>query len=87
MHITKLTVTDCGAPFAASGVVIGPFNDTKFGATPITFHCEEDEVQSMTSLCSSNGEWIPDPNLLECGAPYSTTSMYIVAKAMLMCSI
>ena len=67
-----LTAIDCGSPqFCASGVIIDPFNNTKFGAL-ITFHCEVGEIL-ISSLCSSNGEWIPYPNSFECGAPYSTS--------------
>ena len=55
---------DCGAPFAASGVIIKPFNNTKFGAL-ITFHCEENDLQ-MAAVCGSDGEWIPDPSSLNC---------------------
>ena len=59
---------DCGAPrFCASGVIINPFNTTKFGGL-INFHCEENDTL-ITSLCSSNGEWIPDPNSYDCGTP------------------
>ena len=64
-------MVDCGAPVAASGVIIDPFNNTKFGAL-ITFRCQEEEML-ITSLCSNNGEWIPNLNSFECGTLYSTT--------------
>ena len=59
-----VTVVDCGAPFAASGVIIDPFNNTKFGAL-ITFHCEESN-NSMTAVCGSDGEWFPNPEQMAC---------------------
>ena len=58
-------MTDCGAPFAASRVIIDPFNNTKFGAL-IIFYCEESD-NSMTAVCGSDGEWIPNLNPYNCG--------------------
>ena len=57
-------MVDCSPPLAASGVIIEPFNNTKFGAL-ITFHCEESDY-SMSTVCGSDGEWIPDPASLDC---------------------
>ena len=59
-----VTVTDCGGPLSANQVIIGPFNNTKFGSL-ITFHCEESN-NSMTAECGSDGEWIPNPEQMEC---------------------
>ena len=58
-----ITVVDCGT-LAPSGFIIEPFNNTKFGAL-ITFHCEENK-NSMTAVCGSDGEWIPNPEQIEC---------------------
>ena len=55
---------DCNTPLAATGVIIEPFSNTKFGAL-ITFHCEESE-SLITGVCGVNGEWEPDPASLEC---------------------
>ena len=65
---------DCNSPLAATGVIIEPFNYTKFGAS-ITFHCEESTL--ITGVCGGNGEWEPDPASLKCeqkipGKAYST---------------
>ena len=49
-------VTDCGAPFNDSGVIIEPFNDTILGSL-ITFRCDN----SMSAVCGSSGEWSPNP--------------------------
>ena len=76
-------MVDCGAPVAASGVIIDLFNNTKFGAL-ITFHCEEDNNTLITSLCSSNGEWIPNLDSFECGTLYSTTGSYITLKFIML---
>ena len=54
-----ISVVDCGAPPTATGIIIDPFNNTKFSAL-ITFHCEENN-NSMTAVCGSDGEWIPNP--------------------------
>ena len=59
-----ISVVDCGVPHHANRVVIDPFNNTKFGAL-ITFHCEESN-NSMTAVCGSDGEWIPDLSSYEC---------------------
>ena len=56
-------MTDCGSPVGGSGVVIEPFNDTKFDAV-ITFHCQENV---HPAVCGSNGEWFPSPASLKCG--------------------
>ena len=56
---------DCGAPFAATGVIIEPFDNTKFGSL-ITFHCDGSNI-TMTAVCDSNGEWIPNPASFNCG--------------------
>ena len=60
---------DCSVPLGVPGVIIDPFNNTKFGAL-ITFHCEESN-NSMLSVCDSDGEWDPDPSHLNC--PTATT--------------
>ena len=58
LYFSILTVIDCGAPFSPSGVIIDPFNNTKFGAL-ITFHCVEIN-DSITAECGTDGEWEPD---------------------------
>ena len=58
-------MVDCGAPSAASRVIFDTFNNTKLGAL-ITFHCEESN-NSMTAVCSSDGEWFTNPASLVCG--------------------
>ena len=58
-------MVDCGVPFHASGVLIDPFNNTKFGAL-ITFHCEESNHR-VTAVCGSDGEWFPYPKSVNCG--------------------
>ena len=58
---------DCGAPFGASGVIIDPYENSKFGAL-ITFHCQfEESNNSMTAVCGSDEEWVPNPASLLCG--------------------
>ena len=54
--MSTIIALDCGAPPNTTGVIIDPFNNTKFGAL-ITFHCEE----AITSMCGSDGEWVPVP--------------------------
>ena len=69
-------VLDCGAPSAIIGVTIEPVNDTKFGSL-ITFHCDEDNI-TMTVVCESNGEWIPNPASLKCGNESSGITIIII---------
>ena len=59
-------VIDCGTPVVGveSGIVIETINDTDLNAL-ITFHCEESAFPMM-SLCASDGEWDPNPELFEC---------------------
>ena len=69
---------DCGAPqFCAAGVIIYPFNNTKFGSL-IAYNCEEENDTLITSLCSSNGEWIPNSNSYNRETPYSTTGNIVI---------
>ena len=76
---SSLSVVDCGVPVDLSGVIIiDSFNNTKFGAL-ITFHCEEDD-NSMTAECGSDGEWIPNPASFMCGnsgKTFSGTDVYV----------
>ena len=77
-------MVDCSTPrFCASGVIIDPFNTTKFGAL-ITFHCKEQNDTLITSHCSSNGEWIPDPNSYDCGTTYSTTGKKLLQVLLII---
>ena len=73
------SVVDCGVPVSANQVIIDPFNNTKFGAL-ITFHCEESN-NSMTAVCGSDGEWIPNPASLMCGGSGNTLSGTITTAA------
>ena len=50
---------DCGPPIAGNGVVIEPFNDTRFDAV-ITFHCGG-SIIPVVAVCGDNGEWTPNP--------------------------
>ena len=59
-----LVVVDCN-PRNSTGIIIDPFNNTKFGAF-ITFHCEESN-NSITAECGSDGEWDPDLSFYNCG--------------------
>ena len=65
-------MVDCGVPVSANRVIIDPFNNTKFGAL-ITFHCEKNK-DSMTAVCGSDGEWIPNPASLVCEESGNTPS-------------
>ena len=65
-------MVDCGVPLSANRVVIEHFNNSKFGSL-ITFHCEESN-NSMTAVCGSDGEWIPNPASFMCGDPGHTPS-------------
>ena len=56
---------DCGAPFAATGVTVEPFNNTKFGSL-ITFHCDGSNI-TATAICDNTGEWDPNPASFNCG--------------------
>ena len=63
---------DCGVPISANQVIIDSFNNTKFGDL-ITFHCEESN-NSMTAVCGSDVEWVPNPASLVCGESGNTPS-------------
>ena len=65
-------MVDCKSPPTVTGVIIDPFNNTKFGAL-ITFHCEEND-DSTTAVCGTDGEWFPNPASLMCGESGSTPS-------------
>ena len=86
-----IKVIDCGAPPTATGIIIDSFNNTKFGAL-ITFHCEENN-NSMTAVCGSDGEWIPNPASLVCGesgntqSPPAVSSKLKCVDVLILCSI
>ena len=86
------TVVDCGAPSTATGIIIDSFNNTKVGAL-ITFHCQfEESNNSMTAVCGSDGEWIPNPASLVCGESGNTQSPPVSSKLkcvdiLILCSI
>ena len=67
-----ISVVDCGVPLPVNRIILDSFNNTKFGAL-ITFHCEQND-DSMTAVCGSDGEWIPSPTSLVCGEPGNTSS-------------
>ena len=65
--IACLEVIDCGAPIVGDGgVVIRPYNNTKFNAM-ITFQCDTKDIPTVImAVCGSNGEWVPSPSSFVC---------------------
>ena len=58
---------DCGDPQAPDNGIINSYTSTIEGAK-ITFQCNDDPSNVMTSTCSSAGVWEPDPAMIMCQA-------------------
>ena len=59
---------DCGEPQAPVNGNINSYTSTIEGAQ-ITFQCNSDPTNVMTSTCSSTGSWEPDPVMVFCSNP------------------
>ena len=63
-------LVDCGQPEFPSNGVVSAVSSTTEGAT-VTFQCEEGlfPLDSITSTCSSTGQWTPNPADVQCNIP------------------
>ena len=78
---------DCGDPQAPDNGIINSYTSTIEGAQ-ITFQCNDDPSNVMTSTCSSAGVWEPDPAMIMCQATTTETTPDISElSGMLMITI
>ena len=68
-------IGDCGEPVAGNGVMIQHYTTT-FERSSITFTCEDGFLPSdiITSNCTGQGQWSPNPATYMCTTTSTTTT-------------